>query len=352
MKPVTLNEIARLLGCTPPANGGRLVASVASLADAGPEDLSVVSSDRYAKAFARTAAMAVIAGKRVRMPASTKPVFRVDDAEAAVSVVLQRFAIPHGRPAPGVDGRAIVAASATIAATAAVAGHVSIGERSSVGARAILHPGVVLGDDVSVGEDTELFPNVVVRDRVSIGSRVIIFASSVIGTDGFGYRWDGARHAKIPHVGTVVIEDDVELGSCVCVDRAKFGITRVGRGTKVDNLVQIAHNVQIGEHCVIVAQTGIAGSSKLGRGVVLGGQTAVRDHLTIGDGAVAAARTAIAHDLPAKAIVSGTPALPHRQSLREQAAFRRLPELIVQMRRLQEEVTRLKAKQADRSVAD
>jgi UDP-3-O-[3-hydroxymyristoyl] glucosamine N-acyltransferase len=235
-----------------------------------------------------------------------------------------------------------VAPTASVAPGAALGANAYVGERSRVGARTVLHPGVYVGDDVTVGEDCQLFPNVVVRERITIGNRVTIHAGSVLGTDGFGYRWDGTRHAKIPQIGTIVVEDDVEIGSCVCIDRAKFSTTRVGRGTKIDNLVQIGHNVEIGPHCIIVGQAGLAGSSKLGTGVVLGGQVAVRDHVTIGDGAMAAATSGIAEDVPPKTVVSGTPALPHRQSLREQAALRRLPDLVVQVRKLQEEIEALK----------
>jgi UDP-3-O-[3-hydroxymyristoyl] glucosamine N-acyltransferase len=216
-----------------------------------------------------------------------------------------------------------------------------IGQRSTIGDGTVLHAGVFIGDDVSIGESCQLFPNVVVRERITIGNRVIIHASSVLGTDGFGYHWDGQRHVKIPQIGTVIVEDDVEIGSCVCIDRARFSTTRVGRGTKIDNLVQVAHNVQVGPHCIIVGQAGVAGSARLGQGVVLGGQAGVRDHITIGDGAVAAARSGVVEDVDPNTAVSGTPALPHRQSLREQAALRRLPDLLVQVRKLQEQIKRI-----------
>jgi UDP-3-O-[3-hydroxymyristoyl] glucosamine N-acyltransferase len=201
---------------------------------------------------------------------------------------------------------------------------------------------VCIGDQVSMGDDCELFANVVVRERITIGNRVIIHAGSVLGTDGFGYRWDGTRHVKIPQIGTVIVEDDVEIGSCVCIDRAKFSATRIGRGSKIDNLVQIGHNVVIGPDCIIVGQAGLAGSVKLEANVILGGQTAVRDHVTIGAGAMAAACSAIADDVAPKSIVSGMPAFPHRQSLREQAALRRLPDLVVQVRKLEEQVRKLR----------
>jgi UDP-3-O-[3-hydroxymyristoyl] glucosamine N-acyltransferase len=235
-----------------------------------------------------------------------------------------------------------VAASAVIGEGVRVGPNVVIGERATVGRGTVLHAGVYIGDDTAVGDDCEFFPHVVLRERLTIGSRVVIHAGSVLGTDGFGYRWDGTQHAKVPQIGTIIVGDDVEIGSCVCIDRAKFSATRIGRGTKIDNLVQIGHNVEVGEHCIIVGQAGLAGSAKLGRGVVLGGQVAVRDHITIGDGAMAAATSGIAEDVPPKTIVSGTPALPHRQSLREQAALRDLPDLRNRVKQLQEQVEALK----------
>jgi UDP-3-O-[3-hydroxymyristoyl] glucosamine N-acyltransferase len=225
---------------------------------------------------------------------------------------------------------------------AAVGPFAFIGARSRIGRRVIIHDGVHIGDDVIIGDDCEFFPHVTIRERVTIGSRVIIHANSVLGTDGFGYRWDGKKHRKIPQIGTIVVEDDVEIGSCVCIDRAKFSATRIGRGTKIDNLVQIAHNVQLGPHCILVGQAALAGSAKLGAGVVLGGQTAVRDHIVMSDGAMAAACSAVAEDVGPRQVVSGTPALPHRQSLREQAALRRLPDLVVQVRKLQEQLDAMK----------
>ena len=342
----TLGEIASLLGCPPPPDTGRAVKGIATLGEAGTDELSFIGSEKFAPQFVETRAAAVIAQKKLKLPPAPAGVglLVVDDADLAVARVLDLFAPPVPRPPAGVDPAARVARSAALGDGAAVGPGVFVGERARVGARTVLHPGVYVGDDVALGDDCVLYPNVVVRERITIGHRVIIHAGSVLGTDGFGYRWDGTKHAKVPQIGTIVVEDDVEIGSCVCIDRAKFSATRVGRGTKIDNLVQIAHNVQIGPHCIIVAHVGIAGSAKLGAGVVLGGQVAVRDHVTVGDGAMIAATSAIAEDVPPKSFMSGTPALPHRQSLREQAAMRRLPDLVVQVRKLQEEVEALKGK--------
>lgn len=340
----TLGEIATLLGAPPPPEPQRRVSGMATLAEAGAEDLSFLGSESYAEQYARTRAAGVIVKKRMKAPAPPPgcAALVVDDADLAVAKVLELFAPATPRPAAGIDPAAKIAPSATVGADVSIGPNVFVGERARVGARTALHPGVFIGDDSVVGDDCTLFPNVVIRERVTLGSRVVIHAGSVLGSDGFGYRWDGTKHAKVPQIGTVVVEDDVEIGSCVCIDRAKFSATRVGRGTKIDNLVQIAHNVQIGPHCIIVAHAGIAGSARLGAGVVLGGQVAVRDHVTIGDGAMVAGTSAVAEDVPPRAIVSGTPALAHRQSLREQAAMRRLPDLVVQVRKLQEEIEALK----------
>jgi UDP-3-O-[3-hydroxymyristoyl] glucosamine N-acyltransferase len=349
VKSFTLAQIAVLLQCpSPAANGALPITGVAGLADAGPAQISVLSAERYLKQFAATSAAAVLVDRKIKLPPGGGcAVLVVDDPELAMARVLELFAPPTPRPAPGVDPSARVDASAMLGEQTAIGPFVVVGARCRLGRGCVIHAGVFLGDEVTLGDGCELFPHVTVRERITLGHRVIIHANSVLGTDGFGYHWDGSRHAKVPQIGTVIVEDDVEIGSCVCIDRAKFGATQVGRGTKIDNLVQIAHNVVIGPHCIIVGQAGMAGSAKLGAGVVLGGQTAVRDHVTMGDGSAAAACSGVAVDVDEQSIVSGIPALPHRQSLREQAALRRLPDLLVQVRKLQEQLEQLKEKPRD-----
>jgi len=340
----TLADIAQLLNCpVPPGAEEQTISSIGTLAEAAPDELTFVSAERYVPQLQSTRAAAAIVQRRIKLPAQWEArSLRVDDADLAVVRVLELFAPPVPRPPAGVDPTAHIAATASVAEDAALGPYVVVGERARVGRGSVLHAAVFVGDDVSIGQECQLFPHVVVRERITIGSRVIIHAGSILGTDGFGYRWDGRQHQKIPQIGTVVVEDDVEIGSCVCIDRAKVGATRVGRGTKIDNLVQIGHNVQIGPHCILVGQAALAGSSQLGTGVVVGGQTAVRDHIQMGDGAMAAACSAIAEDVAPNTVVSGTPALPHRQSLREQGALRHLPELRVQVRKLQDELKELK----------
>ncbi len=347
--PITLADIAEMLNVPlPKGSSATLITGLATLTDAKANELSFLGHDKYVKQFAATNAAAVIVDKAVTLPkdisdSATAPVrLVVDNADLAMSVVLKRFAAPIPRPPLGQSNDAFVAPSASIGEGARIGSHVFVGDDCRIGRNVVLHAGVYIGASVELGDDCEIFPNTVIRERVTIGNRVTINAGTVIGTDGFGYRWNGTNHAKVPQIGTVIIGDDVEIGSCVCIDRAKFAATTIGAGTKIDNLVQIAHNVKIGPHCIIVAQVGIAGSAELGTGVVLGGQVAVRDHAKIGDRAMAAATSAIAEDVPAGEIVMGTPALPRRQTLREQAAIRKLPELRVQVQKMAEEIEQLK----------
>lgn len=339
VQQVTLGHIAAAIGAATPEDVHAILTGVNSLTDAAATEISFLSSDQYVKQVPATKAAVVVSSRKANLPANLPCiVLRVDDVDLAMAKVLGLFAPPVRRPVPGIDVSARISPQATIPADASIGACTSIGASVTLGARCVIHAGVVIGDEVTIGDDCELHANVVIRERITICNRVTIHAGSIIGTDGFGYRWDGKQHIKIPQIGTVIIEDDVELGSCVCVDRAKFGATVIGRGSKIDNLVQIAHNVKIGPNCIMAGQVGIAGSTTLGTGVVLGGASSVRDHVTLGDGAMVAARSAVHEDVPPKTVVSGMPALPHRQSLREQAAFRRLPEMMVQMRKMQEQV--------------
>ncbi|MGC4031079.1 MAG: UDP-3-O-(3-hydroxymyristoyl)glucosamine N-acyltransferase [Tepidisphaeraceae bacterium] len=341
----TLQQLADLLGVPCNSSGDRALHTVSSLADATSTDLAVLTSDKYVRDYKRTHAGAVLASRKVKFHVRPEvPVLTVDDAELALVKVLGVMApaVPH--PPAGVHKSAVIAESATVGGNAAIAPNVVIGERVTIGDNVRLHPGVVIGDDCVLGNDCTLFPNVVLREHITLGNRVMIHAGAVIGTDGFGYKWDGTKHAKVPQIGVVVIEDDVEIGSNTCIDRAKFNETRIGAGSKIDNLVQVGHNVRLGRHVILCGQVGIAGTATLGNGVVLGGASVVRDHVHIGDGVMAAGHSVIADDVEAKMIISGMPALPHRQNLREQGAIRRLPEILNEARKIQEIIQKLKDK--------
>ncbi len=343
----TLAELASLLNVPcPPTGGERVLTGVSSLEGAGPNELSVLAADKYVRQYKASNAGAILASRKIKFtPRPEVPVLVVDDADLALVTVLELMAPPIPQPAPGIHPSAVIAPDATIGEGASIGPHVCIGARTKIGRNVRLHPGVSISEDVILGDDCYLYPNVVIRERCTLGSRVIVHAGSVIGTDGFGYRWDGSKHAKIPQIGTVVIDDDVEIGSCTCIDRAKFNETHVGRGTKIDNLVQVAHNVRIGMFSIVCGQVGIAGTVTIGNGVILGGATLVRDHVTIGDRVTAAGNTGIADDIEPNTTISGVPAVPHRQNLREQSAIKRLPELLVEVRKIQEEIEKLKKAQ-------
>jgi UDP-3-O-[3-hydroxymyristoyl] glucosamine N-acyltransferase len=218
-----------------------------------------------------------------------------------------------------------------------------------VGDRTILYPGVYVGRNARVGCDCVLYPNVVVREGCRIGDRVILQPCAVVGSDGFGYAREGTRHFKIPQVGIVVLEDDVEVGAGTTIDRAALGETRVGRGTKIDNLVQLGHNVAVGEDCLIIAQVGVAGSSRLGNRVVMAGQSAVVGHVTLGDGVIVGAKAGVPGDLPPGAVVSGAPAFDHREWMKASTVFRKLPELRRKVLELERRLARLDREQAEPS---
>jgi UDP-3-O-[3-hydroxymyristoyl] glucosamine N-acyltransferase len=224
-----------------------------------------------------------------------------------------------------------------------------VGARSVIGPGTELHPGVYVGADVQMGPDCVLWPGVVIRERVTLGARVVVHANTTIGGDGFGYLQRDGRHVKIPQIGTVVVEDDVEIGAGTCIDRARTGVTRIGRGTKIDNLVQVAHNVTVGEGCIIVAQCGISGSAWLGRYVVLAGQVGVVDHVKIGARAVVTAQSGVAKSWPEGQVLRGSPAREAHEQARLDAAVRRLPKLNEQVRELQQRVERLESATDDRA---
>jgi UDP-3-O-[3-hydroxymyristoyl] glucosamine N-acyltransferase len=339
---VKLSEIAALLN-VPLDAADRDIARVASIDEAGPDDLTYITGDRYLDRLAASKAGAVVAPAKLALPELPNTVvFRAVDPELAIAAILARLAPTPVRPLPGIHPTAVIEASASIGVDAAIGPNVYVAEHAHVGRGTVLHANVVVGGNARVGNDCELHPGAVLYQGVQLGDRVIVHANAVIGADGFGYRWDGKRHAKVPQIGVVVIGDDVEIGAATCIDRAKFGQTRIGPGTKIDNLVQVGHNTVTGAHCILCGQVGLAGSTTLGNGVVMGGNAATAGHLKIGDGTMLAARAAVASDTKAKEVLAGAPAIPHRQWLRQEAAIRALPELLKRVRALESELGRLK----------
>jgi len=338
---LNLAELATRLGCTLRGSGSVDVTRVKGLDEAGPGDLTFVANPKYLGKLAATRASAVIVAPDVDclLPSLLTPQPYLAFARAVA--VLH----PAPRPAGGVHPQAHVDPTATIGEGAHVAAFAFVGPRVRVGARTILRPHVVLYEDVEVGDDCVLHSGVQVREGCRLGHRVVVHNGSVIGGDGFGFAKDPeGRYLKIPQVGIVVIEDDVEIGALTAIDRAALGETRIGPRTKLDNLVQIGHSVSIGADTIVAAQVGIAGSTKIGSRVTLAGQVGIVGHITIGDRVIATAQTGIGHSLDEGTVVSGSPEIENRAWLKSTAVFAKLPELQKRVRELERALEELKKK--------
>lgn len=323
MKGLTLEELAALTGGTVKGDGKTVMTGFASLEDAGEGDVTFAAEKKYFAAAKASKASVVIAASEIEGVAN---LLVARNPQLAFVKALEALS-PAPEPASGISQKADVSPGAKIGAGAAVQSFCIVEEGASVGEGTVLHAGVFIGRGASVGKDCVLYQGVVVREGCVVGDRVIIHCNSVVGSDGFGYVRDRASYVKVPQKGIVRIGDDVELGACVTIDRAALGETVIGRGTKIDNLVQIAHNVKVGEDTIIVAQAGIAGSTKIGSRVQIGGQVGVGGHIAIGDEVGIGAKSGIMSDLPPRAMYSGIPSMPHGEWLRAQAVFPKLPEL-------------------------
>jgi UDP-3-O-[3-hydroxymyristoyl] glucosamine N-acyltransferase len=340
-----LKDIAASLGCELEGDGDLDIMRVAGIGDAGPGDLTFFSNSKYAAELRATRASAVILGPGA--PPAPCAVLRDPQPYLAFAKAMELFS-DQWRPAPGVHPLAVVPDRFCLGEGASVGPFAVIEEGVSVGARTIVYPHVVLGREAQIGEDCILHARVSVRERVRIGNRVVIQDGAVIGSDGFGFarRPDGTHH-KIPQIGGVVIEDDVEIGAQTAIDRPAVGETRIGAGSKIDNLVQIAHGVTIGKNVLLAAQVGVAGSTTIEESVTLAGQVGVAGHLTIGKGVIATAQTGIPNSVDAGEFISGYPAIPNRDWLKSSAVFRRLPELKKHLAALEARVRELEEKLAD-----
>ena len=346
---MTLRELADRLGCRLEGDGDVLITRVADLASAGPGDVSFFSNPKYAKVLAATRASAVIAADDVPVPV---PALRTRDPYVAFARAL---GILHPQPAPpvGVHPTAIVDDSAVLGADVSIGPYACIGAGVVLGARTAVRAHVTVGDGAVLGDDCLLHPHVSVRERVTLGHRVVVQDHAVIGSDGFGFAADSTgAMVKIPQVGTVVVGDDVEIGVSTAIDRPPIGATVIGAGSKIDNLVQIGHGVELGERVILVSQVGIAGSTSVGAGTVLAGQVGVAGHLTIGRGVRATAQTGIPNSLPDKAFVSGYPAIENRDWLKASAVFRNLPALRKHVNELQRRLETLESASPDATLPD
>ena len=320
-----LREIAERLACRLEGDEELEVHRVAGIEQAQPGDLTFLANSRYTSSLRTTQATAVIMADDA--PPASCAMLRTREPYLAFARAVALFSSPP-RPAQGVDRLAAVAADAEIGENVSIGPFVTIGSGAHVGAGTVIYPNVCVGDGAHIGDECVIHSNVAVRERVIIGCRVIIQNGAVIGSDGYGFvrRTDGT-HQKIPQTSIVVIEDDVEIGANTAIDRPAVGETRIGAGTKIDNLVQVAHGVTIGRNALLAAQVGIAGSTTIGDDVMLGGQVGIAGHVEIGKGASASGQSGITNSLPAGAFVSGYPAIDNKEWLKASAVFRRLPEL-------------------------
>jgi len=336
----TLDDLAAHVGGKVIGDGAAPIDRVAAIDEAGPGDITFLSNPRYRRFLAQCRATAVIVGAGAvdrKQVAPALNLLEAADPYVAFARIAQLF-LPAPEFTGEVSAGAFVDPSATVAEAATIFPGAFVGKRARVGRGAVLFPGVFLGDDSEVGPECVLHPNVVVREQCRLGARVVLHAGAVIGSDGFGYAGRGAGRVKIPQTGIVVVEDDVEIGANTTIDRAAIGRTVIGRGAKIDNLVQIAHNVTVGEYSVIAAQAGVAGSSRLGRNVTLAGQVGVVNHIEIGEGATIGPQSGIAQSVPPGAVLSGgIAAAPHHEWLRVMALIPQLPKLWNAVRRLEKQ---------------
>jgi UDP-3-O-[3-hydroxymyristoyl] glucosamine N-acyltransferase len=329
-RPIAASEIAALTGGRLVGPGSVTVAGIAPLERAGPGDLSFLASSRYLPYFQRTSAsVALVTPEFAAAEGGPATRIVVPDPHAALLVVLPVL-YPQAVWEPGVHPTAVVGRGAVWEDPVEIGPHAVIGADVRLGKSVRIGAGCVLGDGVALGDDTQLYPGVTCYAGTALGRRVIVHAGAVLGSDGFGYvpGTGGGAHRKIPHVGRCLVGDDVEIGANTCIDRGSVDDTVIGSGTKIDNLVHVAHNVRIGARCLIMAEAGIAGSVQVEDEVIIAGQAGVGDHLTIGRGARLLVQSGIIADIPAGATVSGYPARPHREYLRAQAALYRLTAIV------------------------
>jgi len=321
---VTLREVAQLVGGTVIVDEHQPLSGINSLTEAKPGDISFLANPKYDTYLSETKATAVLVASAQKAPNIIQVV--VSNPDFAFARVVATYGPKAVPPPVGIHPTAIIGDRVRLGANLAIGAYVVIADNAAIGDNTIIYPHVYIGHETQIGTDCMIYPQVSVRERCLIGNRVIIHSGVVIGSDGFGYASVEGVHHKIPQVGIVVIEDDVEIGANTCLDRARFGKTRIGKGTKIDNLVQIAHNVETGHHCIIVAQVGVAGSTKLGNYVILSGQAGISGHLTIGDHAIVTGKAGVSKNIPPRAVVRGSPAQEIKACQSQEVAVRRLPQ--------------------------
>ncbi|MEM8738683.1 MAG: UDP-3-O-(3-hydroxymyristoyl)glucosamine N-acyltransferase [Planctomycetota bacterium] len=339
MSDYTTQSVAELIGGRLVGEPGLALTGVNEISLCGPGDLTFIGDENYASRWAHSEASAAVITEGLKLePGPGRALLYVESADLAMAKMLEAFAPAPIRPAPGIHATALIDPSAEVADDATVGAHCILGPGVTVGAGAVLHPRVTLMDGASVGAETVIWPNVVVRERCVVGARCTLEPGVVLGADGFGYRPDQTedgqpRITKIPHLGHVIVGDDVDLGANAAVDRGKFGATVIGDGTKIDNLTQIGHNCQIGRLVILSGCCAVAGSVVIGDGTMVGGAAVFKDHVNVGRGCKIAGGAAVITDIPDGQDWAGYPAKPAKDAFREEMAVRKLPDLLKQLRK-------------------
>lgn len=341
-KSVTLDQLAGLVGGRVLGDPETIISNLTDLESAGPGDITFLSRESYLDLLPDSRASAVIVSQDIDKPPVAA--LQVKDVNLAAALI-HNFLLQQPFQPEGIHASAQIGRECFLPSLVSIGPSVVLGDRVRLGERVTVEAGAVIGNDVDLGDDTFIAANVTVASDCHIGNRVKIHSGTVLGSDGFGYVTDEqGQHVKRPQTGNVIIGDDVEIGANVCVDRATFGSTVIEEGCKIDNLVQIAHNVVVGRHSILVAQSGVAGSSRLGKNVVLAGRVAVSDHVVLGDRVVVGAMSGVNRDHKAGSRISGLPAIPHKLWLRAVTAFTRLPDLIKDIKDLKKRVKELELK--------
>ena len=339
-KILTLEEITRVVEGELEGDPGIKIKGVSGIKEAKEGDITFLANPKYEFLIDASKASAVIASRELRGHVP-KPIVRVENPSLAFSKVVALLFPDVKRYFKGVHPTAVIGNDVKLGKDVSLGACSVIEDCVQIGDNTIICPGVFLGYGTSIGADVLIYPNVTIREKSIIGARVIVHSGTVIGSDGFGFEEVNGMHHKIPQVGVVVIEDDVEIGACVTIDRARFGQTLIGRGTKIDNLVQIAHNVSIGENSIIVAQAGISGSSVLGKNVILAGQSGLVGHIELGDNVIVGAQAGVTKSIPKNIFVVGSPARPHNEAKKIFVGWAKLPELMKEVSELKEKVDKL-----------
>lgn len=333
---LTVADLAKQLGAEVVGDASATLTGFAMIDRAKAGDLTFAENAEYFAAAEASTATAIICDQKA--VSDKKILLRVANPRVAFAKALAVF-FPEPKFAPGIHPSAAIAATAQVDATAHIGPHCTIGERVKIGANVVLQSGNFVGDDSTVGDGTNLFPNSTVYARSQIGKRVRIHSGAVVGSDGFGYVFDTSFHRKVPQIGNVVIGDDVEIGANTTIDRAALGSTVIGKGTKIDNLVQVGHNVEIGEHCIFCSQVGISGSTKIGSYTVLAGQVGLAGHLKIGNKVTIGSKSGVMHNIPDGEQWLGIPAQPDKQAKRMMIAMMRLPDLLKKVAEWEKKLT-------------